>query len=30
MLANVYNWITETFETADLTEAKALIKELGQ
>jgi len=28
MLAEVYNWFTEGFETADLKEAKALLEEL--
>jgi predicted ATPase len=30
MLANIYNWFTEGFDTADLIDAKALIDELGQ
>jgi predicted ATPase len=29
MLAESYNWFTEGFDTADLQEAKALLKELG-
>jgi class 3 adenylate cyclase len=29
MLAEIYNWFTEGFETADLKDAKALLKELG-
>jgi hypothetical protein len=29
MLSEVYNWFTEGFDTADLKEAKALLKELG-
>jgi predicted ATPase len=29
MLADVYNWFTEGFDTADLIEAKALLVELG-
>ena len=28
MLADVYNWFTEGFDTKDLQEAKALIEEL--
>jgi predicted ATPase len=28
LLAEVYNWFTEGFETADLQEAKALLEEL--
>ena len=28
MLAEVYNWFTEGFDTADLQEAKALLEEL--
>jgi len=28
MLAEIYGWFTEGFETADLKEAKALLKEL--
>jgi hypothetical protein len=29
MLAEVYNWFTEGFDTADLKEAKALLDELS-
>jgi hypothetical protein len=29
MLAEIYNWFTEGFDTADLKEAKALSKELS-
>ena len=29
MLAEVYNWFTEGFDTADLIDAKALLAELG-
>jgi len=29
MLSKIYNWFTEGFDTADLMEAKALLKELG-
>jgi hypothetical protein len=29
MLANIYNWFTEGFDTADLTDAKALLNQLG-
>ena len=29
MLAAIYNWFTEGFDTADLQEAKALLEELG-
>ncbi len=29
MLADVYNWFTEGFETADLKDAKSLLDELG-
>ena len=29
LLAPVYGWFTERFETRDLTEAKALLEELG-
>jgi predicted ATPase len=29
MLADVYGWFTEGFETKDLQEAKALLEELG-
>jgi adenylate cyclase len=28
MLAEIYGWFTEGFDTADLTEAKALLDEL--
>ena len=30
MLAEVYNWFTEGFDTKDLQEAQALIEELGK
>jgi predicted ATPase/DNA-binding SARP family transcriptional activator len=30
MLAEIYGWFTEGFDTADLQEAKALLEELGQ
>jgi transposase len=30
MLADVYGWFTEGFDTADLKEAKALLDELGR
>jgi len=30
LLAPVYNWFTEGFDTADLQEAKALLAELGE
>jgi predicted ATPase len=30
LLAEVYNWFTEGFDTADLQEAKELLKELGK
>jgi adenylate cyclase len=30
MLSEVYNWFTEGFDTKDLQEAKALIKDLNQ
>jgi hypothetical protein len=30
MLADIYNWLTEGFDTADLKDAKALLEELGQ
>jgi hypothetical protein len=30
MLAKIYHWFTEGFETKDLQEAKGLIDELGQ
>jgi hypothetical protein len=29
ILADIYNWFTEGFDTADLIDAKALLKELG-
>ena len=29
MLADIYNWFTEGFDTADLKEAKDLLEELG-
>jgi hypothetical protein len=29
ILADIYNWFTEGFDTADLKEAKALLEELG-
>jgi predicted ATPase len=29
MLAEIYNWFTEGFDTADLKEAKALLDELA-
>jgi hypothetical protein len=29
MLAEIYGWFTEGFDTADLREAKALLEELG-
>jgi len=29
MLAEIYNWFTEGFDTPDLKEAKALLEELG-
>jgi len=29
MLAEIYGWFTEGFDTADLQEAKALLQELG-
>jgi predicted ATPase len=29
MLADIYNWFTEGFDTADLKEAKALLEELA-
>ena len=29
MLAEIYNWFTEGFDTADLRDAKALIEELS-
>ena len=30
MLADVYNWFTEGFDTADLKDAKALVEELAE
>jgi hypothetical protein len=30
MLTGIYNWFTEGFDTADLKEAKALLKELSK
>ena len=30
MLADIYNWFTEGFDTADLKDAKALLEELDQ
>ncbi len=30
LLAQVYNWFTEGFDTADLLEAKALLQELSK
>jgi hypothetical protein len=30
MLAGIYNWFSEGFETADLKEAQALLEELGK
>jgi predicted ATPase len=29
MLAGIYGWFTEGFDTADLKDAKALLEELG-
>jgi predicted ATPase len=29
VLAEIYNWFTEGFDTADLIDAKALLEELG-
>jgi hypothetical protein len=29
MLADIYNWFTEGFDTADLKDAKVLLNELG-
>jgi len=29
MLAAIYNWFAEGFETADLKEAKALLEKIG-
>jgi len=30
MLAQIYNWFTEGFDTADLKDARALLDELGE
>ena len=30
MLADIYNWFTEGFDTADLKDAKALVDELNE
>ena len=30
MLAEIYNWFTEGFDTTDLKDAKALLEELGR
>jgi hypothetical protein len=30
MLAEIYNWFTEGFDTADLRDAKALLEELSK
>jgi hypothetical protein len=30
MLAEIYNWFTEGFDTADLKDAKALLDELNK
>jgi hypothetical protein len=30
MLAEIYNWFTEGFDTADLKDAKALLDELAE
>ena len=30
MLADIYNWFTEGFDTADLIDAKALLDELSE
>jgi adenylate cyclase len=30
MLAEIYNWFTEGFDTADLKEAKSLLEELAK
>jgi predicted ATPase len=30
LLAPIYDWFTEGFDTADLQEAKALLEELGE
>ena len=29
MIAEIYNWLTEGFDTADLKDAKTLLDELG-
>jgi len=29
MLADIYNWFTEGFDTADLKDAKAMLEELN-
>jgi hypothetical protein len=29
MLADIYSWFTEGFDTADLKDAKALLEQLG-
>ncbi len=29
MLADIYNWFTEGFDTADLKDAKALLEEIS-
>jgi hypothetical protein len=30
MLAEIYNWFTEGFDTADLTDARTLLEELSR
>jgi len=30
MLAQIYNWFTQGFDTADLKDAKALLEELSE
>jgi hypothetical protein len=30
MLADIYNWFTEGFDTVDLKDAKSLLDELGK
>jgi hypothetical protein len=30
MLADIYNWFTEGFDTTDLKDAKALLEDLSQ
>ena len=30
MLAEIYNWFTEGFDTADMKDAKALLEQLGR